>query len=129
MNLPSVDAISLLQTAGHVNGATGWKGCQLSEPATPDQTVTIYDTAGMPPEGYGLEYPSIQIRVRGGIGKQVLTYQKIKDIRDYLENCSNTVIGGTSYDGFEIESDIGFLMHDSTNRPIYVCNIRILRRN
>jgi hypothetical protein len=67
--MPLLDDIgTAIANAGLTGGATGWTLCKSFEPATPDKTVTVYETGGAAPDqtpGEAHDFPTFQVRVRG----------------------------------------------------------------
>jgi hypothetical protein len=129
MNSPAVDVISLLAANNLIDGQTGWAGRVSREPDMPDQCITVYDTGGYAPFGYGAEQPTVQVRIRGGLNYYPTTYAKAKEIRDLLENQENIIINQTEYDAFELMGDLTSLGYDERSRPIFVCNFRLIRKD
>lgn len=129
MNSPAVDVISLLAANNLIDGQTGWTGRVSREPDTPDQCITVYDTGGYAPFGYGAEQPTVQIRIRGMLNGYSQGYAKAKEVRDLLENQENIIINQTEYDAFELMGDLTSLGYDEKSRPLFVCNFRLIRKD
>ncbi len=101
------------------------------EPVRPNNTVTIYDTAGFGPqltmdrtEKY--EYSSIQIRVRNI--SYTVGWNLINDIKDALHGRAHETWNATYYSVIHCSSDIAFLDWDNNQRARFVVNFEIQRR-
>jgi hypothetical protein len=101
------------------------------EPATPANTVTIYDTAGYRPQltmdrSEIYEYPSIQIRVRN------VSYQEgwdlINDIKNSLHGRAHETWNETYYSVIRCSSDIALVDWDNSKRARFVVNFDVQRR-
>lgn len=119
------DIRTFLTTASIVEGATGWRCFLGTEPSTPDQCVTIYETAGYAPaRAFGsssadVPRPSFQIRVRGSSNQDYATPRaKMTDIINALNKTdvtsTLTLVGANS-----APIPLGL---DSNNRHIFVYN-------
>lgn len=94
-----------------------------SEPETPSNTVTIFDTPGRPAQYFydtTLEYyyPSIQVRVRNS--NYVTGWILMNSIKDFLHNKSHFVQGGMSYQSVECSIEPSFLGFDENRRSWFV---------
>ena len=97
------------------------KGTNLfvgSEPNTPADCSTLYDTGGRAPyqdfDGSNWVYhPSVQIRVRNAayLTGDIL----IRDIRDGVKQIVHTTLSGTRYEGVFLASDVIHLGKIDTN--------------
>ena len=129
-NAPSADIAEFMQTngVGFIAATTGWAIFESREPVSPDSTITVYDTGGLASSPrFLLDSPSVQIRVRGDIGKYGLAYAKCQEIKDLLLGLPKQVINTTEYIGVWAIGDITSLAYDDNKRPILVQNWRIIR--
>ncbi len=124
---------------GDLWAGSGWSIHVGQEPAKPDTCITLYDTPGSQPHyADEIEYPGVQVRVRGEGGAGYPTaYSKIRSIKDTLvyhgvwhvpedENEENGNSNGTGYTVW-CEGSEHWLQHDENNRPIFVLNLRTQR--
>ncbi len=96
------------------------------EPTSPAATVTLYRYGGQDPmPNLRLDYPSVQIRVRGDINGYVAAEQKMQSIRNVLLGADKQTINTNVYVGIWQIGDIIFLKYDENERPIFVTNWRI----
>ncbi|MFA5935006.1 MAG: minor capsid protein [Candidatus Paceibacterota bacterium] len=100
------------------------------EPTSPSNTVTIFDTGGQPPQLTldikGLEYPSVQIRVRN------INYQTgwalIESIKTVLHGLSQVTVNGTLYSVIYCASGPALLDWDDNSRARFIINFSAARR-
>lgn len=129
MNAPSVDIANLLESEGLgvFGGISGWCIYIGTEPSKPDTTVTLYDTTGAEPDyAAAIEYPAIQVRVRGSPYGYPAAYERAKDVRDLLIATNGVMLGGATYSAW-IMGDVAYLATDESQRPIFVANYRLMR--
>ena len=127
---PSIDIKDMLVESGvGAFGATsGWAIYVGEEPPSPDTCITIYDTGGFDPNPkFLLDFPTIQIRIRGNENGFVDAYNKAQQIKDSLLGRAVEVRNATRYDGIWMTSDITYIGTDDRNRPVFVTNWRIAR--
>ncbi len=98
-----------------------------SEPTKPNEVITIYDTAGDPPNPkWLLDTPEIQIRSRSK--DQAIAYSNLRDIRDRLLGISQFAEGSSFYIGIWAKDDIGYIGQDESNRSLLTINLRLVRQ-
>jgi len=130
MNPPCEDIKDIL-----VDGGVGVFQTNLflvSMPNTPDACVGVFDSPGMPPDlsynVYDLEYPSVQVRVRGDIFGYEAAWNKAKEVKDCLHGKANETWNGTYYLLIACSAEIMFVYVDENNRPVLSVNFEIHRR-
>jgi hypothetical protein len=104
------------------------------EPATPKNTVTIFDTPGFPDEllltgsgnGNAYQYPSIQIRVRNT--SYIAGWDIIESIKNYLHGRANETWNGTLYTVIKCSSGPALLDWDDNSNVRFICNFDLQRR-
>ena len=94
---------------------------------TRDTTVTVFDTGADQDANpkFLIDYPTIQIRVRGVSYSTV--YDLAYDIREKLLGRPSETLNGFRYDGIWVNGDIISLGKDENKRIMLVCNYRIMR--
>jgi hypothetical protein len=130
MGAPSVDIKDVLVTAsvGTFASTSGWSIRISKEPTSPDSTITVYDTGGFEPSAkWLLDFPTVQVRVRGDKLDYVAAYAKIQAVKDALLGLPRQTVNGTVYVGVWQEGDIFSLGYDDTDRPLLISNFRIAR--
>lgn len=132
MKSPAMDLKDVLVTAsiGTFAGTSesAWNIYIGFEPISPPKTITIYDTGGDDPNAaYLLDFPTIQIRVRGPKDGYQETYSKAWDVKEALLGIDPfTTTDGTRYDGVWAVGDLIYIGLNE-DRPIFVVNFRIAR--
>jgi hypothetical protein len=101
------------------------------EPDYPDESVTLYDTAGMPPqltfdplERY--ERPSFQVRVRSN--SYTVGWNLTHNIMCALHGRAQETWNGTLYSVIYCSSGPALLDWDTNGRVRFVCNFNVQRR-
>lgn len=129
MAAPSEGFRSLLVAAGigTFNASTGWSIHIGKEPTEPDTAITIYDSGGSPPNPkWLLDYPSVQVRVRGANGGYVAARAKAVDIKNALLGLDSQDIDGDRWVSVTMAGDIGLIGYDQSNRPLFSLNFRLI---
>jgi hypothetical protein len=124
MTAPSETIRAHLQTAGLVDGISGWTGFSGYFPNTPDRCVAITDTSGPAPEAsFAYEEPGIQLRVRGLREDYTLTNTKVTELFDALHGQSiNSEYAACWAQGSPI-----FMSYDTNERPVWSVNFKLMR--
>lgn len=112
---------------GTFAATTGW-GIFISKmPDEPDSIVSIMETGGFPANPRWLiDYPSVQVMIRGDKGGYQAAKAKALAVRDALLGLPSQVING---DGWDSITDIGGLIelgYDDSNRPKFSTNFSLI---
>jgi hypothetical protein len=138
MNQVSRDIVDILDMYGESSGYDNdliFSGATRNiflnrEPASPINSVTIYDTPGMPPyiglTDVGYEYPSIQIRVRNDT--QVNGWAIIEKIKNSLHGMHGITVNGTLYSSISCANGPALLEWDNNGNVIFFVNFSLQRR-
>lgn len=128
----TMDIVGLLEAAnvgtfGSALGtSSGWAIFVGSEPDKPDDCITLYDTAGDPPNPkWLLDYPRFLVRVRSHDYQQ--GFAKAEELKDVLLGLPSQDIGTIRYDGIWVVTDTQFLQADQQGRSIFVNTWRTIR--
>lgn len=119
----------LLETAGVgvFAALSGWSIAISKEPQQPDTVVTVYNTGGPPPNPrYLLDFPNVQVRVRGGKGGYEAAQAKAQACKDALLGIPSQVLNGDNWNGITMQSDVMLIGYDETNRPIFTMNFSLI---
>lgn len=96
-------------------------------PDKPDAVVVVNMTGGLPPHPrLALNYPSVQLMVRGKRGGYLAASAKIQEAVNALLGLSTATISGDTYRACNQLSDIAFLGQDDSTRPILSANFRFI---
>lgn len=126
---PSQGVLFLLGAAGIGASAatTGWRlgiGKLLDQPNT---QVVAYDVPGQNPDpAWLLDYPVVQVMVRGGEDGYRDAFQKIRDVYDVLLGIDPQTVNGDRWDGITVLSTPSHIGYDDKNRPLFSANFRII---
>lgn len=100
------------------------------EPANPDNTVTIFDTPGGPPDvfynNFEYYYPSVQIRVRNNSYSS--GWDLINDIKEALHGRGHETWGDFVYELIRCTTEPALLDWDEQSRVRFVVNFDIQRK-
>ena len=133
MNSSSVDIKEMLETyeSELSSGVTLYPIFIGKEPATPVETISIFETGIMSPqltfdktEIY--EHPTIQIRVRSTSYPE--GWQVIAGIKDILHGRANETWNGAFYTLIRCSNGPALLDFDKNQRVRFVCNFYVQRR-
>jgi hypothetical protein len=117
---------------GTFGGASGWAISVGTEPASPETTITVYDTGGEGPDTdqLDIERQTIQVRVRSAkeSGAYQAAYDKQRAIRAVLINLSGVVMDGSRYLGIVMTSEILTIGRDDNDRFLMTANYRVIRQ-
>lgn len=102
-----------------------WTGRQTT---SIDRAVTLYDSGGLAANPrWLLDYPSVQVRVRGGVNDYKLAHEKAKLARDLVLGVpSYTATNGDRIVQVNAIGEIGFIGWDDANRPEWVFNLSMI---
>lgn len=93
----------------------------------PDRQVVVYDTPGLNPNPKWLvDYPTIQVLVRGPVDGYQAAWDKCKEVKDVLLGRDPEIVDGDLIDGIVGMGDIAPLGYDDQNRPRLVVNFRLI---
>lgn len=132
---PADDIATYLITNGYgaAGAATGWaifSGAMSELPQVSKQQISVSLTGGISPNPkLAIDQPTIQIRVRGDKTPTayVASFNKARDIREFLLGHGPVTINTSSYSGIWMISDIGWIGYDENERPNWTLNFRLLR--
>lgn len=109
----------------------GWRLFRDTEPDSPDTTVTVYNTVGSRPNPkFLLDFPAVQIRVRGSAVGQDLAYDEIYAVKQKLLGIQarDLTYGAETHrvDSITMAVDINFLGRDTNDRPRYTLTLNMI---
>lgn len=127
---PAAHMKDLLLTKGFLfGGQADWAVYIGKQPdKTPARAVTIYDSGGLAPNPrWLLDYPSVQVRIRGSVNDYDIAYKKARQVRDLLLGVpSYTANNGDRIVHVNGIGDIAFTGFDDAVRPEFVFNLRLI---
>jgi hypothetical protein len=120
----SVGAKSLI--AAHC-AISGWAIEVSVMPDEPDQIVSINDTGGVDPNPkWLLDYPTLNVLVRGKPNTYLTTFAEAKAVKDLLLGLTSTDINGDRWVSITQNGDLGFIGRDEGMRPLFSMNFALI---
>ena len=129
MSSPAEDLSAVLIAAGlgTFNATTGWSVAIGKEPTDPDTTITLYDIGGLTPDPkWLLDYPSVQIRVRGEVSGYQAAWARMRQVRDELLGADPFTQSGNSYRSLLLTGEAVHIGYDSHNRPMFTMTFSLI---
>ncbi len=120
----SVGAKDLLTT--HV-GVSGWVLEINAMPKTPHRVIMISDTGGRDPNPkWLLDYPTLQIVVRGGVDDYLATFVEAKAVKDILLGITSQDINDDRWISVTMNGELGSIGRDENDRPLFAVNFALI---
>ena len=115
------------QSVGTPGPGTGWRLFISKEPDLPDTVVTIYNTGSWraPDPKWLLDFPSVQVRIRGAVNGYQAAYTKAQEVKDRLLGLVPQTLNGDFWRSVVIQGDLTFLQYDQKERPVFVLNFAL----
>jgi len=121
---PSVGAKTLL--TAHVS-VSGWQIEIGAMPDKPDKVIYIMDSGGRPPNPkWLLDFPSLQVVVRGSVGSYLDTYNEAKAVKDILLGAPSQDLLSDRWVSITMMGDLGFIGRDENERPMFSVNFALI---
>lgn len=120
---------SLLVTAsvGASGGSNDWAIYIGRMPDQPDNCICIYPSSGGAPNPkWLLDYPGIQVIVRGDEGNYDAARQKAQDVKDVLTGLPSQTITSDRWVGIWMVGDIQPVNWDPKKRWMFSLNFRLI---
>ena len=123
--LASEEAKKIIAT--HVSGS-GWQTEIGAMPKTPDDVIMISDTGGLDPNPkWLLDFPTIQIMVRGAVNGYLATVREAKAVKDLILGIDAfTTSEGDRWVSATMNGDLGFIGRDENARPLFTMNFALI---
>jgi len=120
----SVGAKSLLTAHAAISG---WQIEIGAMPESPDKVITIYDTGGQAPNPkWLLDFPTLQVMVRGAVGTYLDTFVEAKAVKDILLGTPSQDLNGDRWVSITQNGELGFLGRDEDERPLFSVNFALI---
>lgn len=92
-------------------------------PATPDEAVLVTSSGGQNPYPHlALNFPSVQVLVRGKASGYVAASDEIRSICNFLLGFGNITINTDVYRSCNQLGDVIYLGQDNNSRPMFSAN-------
>lgn len=93
----------------------------------PDRCITAYDSGGKSPNpAWLVDYPTVQIKVRGSENDYVAAVDKTTEVKDALLGIMSQTIGSDIYVSISMIGDRNFLGYDENGRPMFSLNFQLI---
>ena len=124
--VPPSEHIKLL-LATHV-GISGWQVEIGAMPLEPNKVIMISDTVGLDGNPrYLLDFPTIQIMVRGDANGYMEAFREAKAVKDIILGVdSYNTANGDRMVSITQNGDIGFIGRDESMRPMWTGNYALI---
>ena len=120
----SVGAKSLIEAHAAISG---WQIEIGAMPDKPDDIIYINDSGGLPANPkWLLDYPSMQVVVRGAVGTYLDTFREAKAVKDLLLGVDSQDILGDRWVSITLNGDLGFIGRDEDERPMFSINFALI---
>lgn len=125
----------ILYTAGIANfpgnnildPAVDWQMEIGKLPQEPDQVIAIMPGAGRAPNPkWAVDYPSIQILVRGKTNAYSTAEAKAQDVKDVLLGYYSADVNGDRIVAINMISDVAGIGFDTNDRPMFSTNFALI---
>lgn len=133
MSAPAQGVIVVLAAAaptiGQVvpSGGNTWQLGVGKMLAAPDTMIVAYDVGGGTPDSrWLLDYPSVQVMVRGKPQGYQAAMQKMEDVTDVLLGMVPRTVLGDRWDGVTILASGSFIGNDDKDRPQFSATFRLI---
>lgn len=128
MASPQDDIATLLEGAGvgAKGPGTGWRIFIGGLPASPDSVIVVERSGGLPPNPkYALDFPQIQVIVRGAAGETQSVDAKAEEVKRALLGISPQTGAFGKVWGITLLSDIAPLGRDEHDRKMVSLNFQL----
>jgi hypothetical protein len=130
MNPPEMIVKDLLVAAGVGTFAatTGWSISVGRLPTAPESALCCVPTGGLSPwPGKLLNFPSVQVIVRGNRNDYLGAQNKTREVIDVLlGRAHETIAGGDFLGGITQIGDAAFIGFDASDCPMFSCNFSMI---
>ncbi len=129
MTIPSQGISDLLVAAaiGVFNATSGWSIAISRQQDDPDTAITIYDYSGENSNPrYLLDFPRIQVRVRGDQSGYVAAFDKSVDIVNALLGLPSQDLNGDRWTAVNQVGGINAMGYDKKDRPEFTLNFALI---
>jgi hypothetical protein len=129
-------------SVGTAGSTDDWGIFENSMPSKPDKCIAVFVYGGMAPDlSWEGEYPSVQVRIRGGRHRtdaqeqayatenavHAATWAKARDVMKSLHETTRTTLNGVVYYWLAAKHSPASLGRDSAGRDIYVINFDVMK--
>ena len=114
------------ELATHV-ATSGWEIEVGTLPKSPDRVIMISDTGGLEANPkWLLDFPSVQVMVRGGVNDYLASFREIKAVKDIMLGLGSKLINLDQWVSVTLGSDVTHIGRDENSRPLFTVNFRLI---
>lgn len=115
------------QLTAHV-ATSGWQLETGAMPKNPDRVTMLTDTTGLEPNPkWLLDFPTVQVMVRGGVNDYKAAFVEAKAVKDILLGIDSFTTGdGDRLVSVTMNGDLGFIGRDENMRPMWSMNFALI---
>jgi hypothetical protein len=107
-------------------GTADWAVYIGRMPDLPVRCICVTDSGGKTPNPrWLLDYPSVQIMVRGLPGDYQAVYTKCQEIKRYFLGFPSQTVNGDKWDRILMPSDPGLVGFDQNDQPKFALNLNL----
>ena len=119
--------VLVIAGVGTFAATSGWSITVGNLPVSPNTAIAVEQTGGFPSNPkYLLDYPNIQVLVRGAPNGYVEAKAKILAVKDALLGLPTQVVNGDKWVMVKALGDIASLGYDTNNCPIFSMNFTLI---
>ncbi len=112
---------------GVFGATTGWGIFIGALPSAPDTSITIREyIAGRPMPKFLIDFPSVQVMIRGAPGGYQAAKIKARDVMNALHSIPSQDLNGDRWNSIRALSTPGYLGSDDNNRPKFSVNFTLI---
>lgn len=112
---------------GAFEASSGWGIFIGKMPDRPDTCIVIAHSGGLPADPkWLLDYPNVQVRVRGAKGNYRDAKAKAQEIKDLLLGISSENHAAGRWVAINLLSDVAFLGYDTNERAEFTINFAMI---
>lgn len=106
---------------------SGWQIEVGVMPDEPDHIVVISDTGGREPNPKWLiDYPTLQVMVRGNTSGYLATFVEAKAVKDLLLGITSFNLNGDRWVSVTQNGDLAYIGRDEKMRPLFSVNFALI---
>ena len=126
--IPAEIVKDILVSEGYTFGGNGDFGLHIGKPpGNPDAVIAIMDTGGLEPNPKWLvDYPSVQLLVRGKEGGYSIARQNANTLKGHLLGRPSETVGSDRVVQINQIGDIASLGFDESNRVMFSLNFQLI---
>lgn len=106
---------------------SGWQieiGAEIDQP---NKLIMINDTGGLDPNPkWLLDFPTLQIMVRGEINGYLDTWNEAKAVKDIMLGLDPQALNGDWWVSVTMNGDLAFIGRDEADRPLFSMNFALI---